>query len=294
MFPLSPGPYYYADYYQSFLNDSFTQGSHHESSLPDLMNESQKENNPSDAVDVPRATEMGAIPEMDIDDEDADVDSFGYESESMEDPVEQEWLETQFAKRVKKHAPYFSDQTMIEINDPQVFESPIPDVGMEKILITSSFQHSCIGTTGLATCLAVCSRGRKADGEVLLAVAHLSCLDSPSDVVKYIFKQFLDAGCWQPSIESYILGGILSSRFYSIEEEPHEDIYDMLCDSPTTREQDRNPYNIKALKLFCLSSQECNEGKSLTVAISANELRYSKSCTFEGQKNVGIETSAVI
>lgn len=317
MFPTSPNSfqYYDYDYPLSFFRAPPPHSPLEDAPLPDLDQDNQNQN-PQLA---PAATgmSMSSMNKANIDsqncesisedpfeqdglgaplaagDEESNIDSQDYES-SSEDPFEQEELEIQFAERVKRHAAYFADHLMIEVNDPKDFGNHIPDVGMEKLFMTSSRLHSSIGTSGVATCLAVCSRAKKADGEVLLAVAHLSCLDYPPDTIKYIFNQFLNLGCRQSSIEFYLLGGILSSRYCSVTEEPFEEIYAMLGNSQAHQQENQNPYNIKALKLFYLNRQDTDEGKSLAVTISANDLRYSKSCSFEGQRDVGIETSQII
>ncbi len=88
--------------------------------------------------------------------------------------------------------------------------SPMPDVGMCKKLIASANTYSHLGTSGVVGCLVYCCRGKTAQGEVILALAH-SPGHPPRDVLESLMEDMKLKACIKDTVEIYVIGGIAPS-----------------------------------------------------------------------------------
>lgn len=126
------------------------------------------------------------------------------------------------SRRAAPLTGYESDQARHRrlFNTPQIAEAPedalrhyfreYPNVSQDCYAVVrvngDDRRTWALTTDGLATCLAICARGKNASGETVLYLAHQTCAGSHS--VDHALKVLsLDNGCDPRTVAVYILGG---------------------------------------------------------------------------------------
>lgn len=94
------------------------------------------------------------------------------------------------------------------------FTEDIPDVALDKYMIIdaepSAENKTCglIGTSGVASCIAICMGGMTVNNRVKLALAHVQT-NLPELTLSKLHTELLREGCMANTIETYVLGGNL-------------------------------------------------------------------------------------
>lgn len=81
----------------------------------------------------------------------------------------------------------------------------VPDIGTDQFLVSKG---KWLGTTGLATCFAICSIGKTNLGTPVLGLCHKSSVVSVEHALQKLKNAMIDReGALKETIETYIVGG---------------------------------------------------------------------------------------
>ncbi|MFT5318829.1 MAG: hypothetical protein ACI8RA_002098 [Chlamydiales bacterium] len=112
-----------------------------------------------------------------------------------------------------KYSSLFSSPALERIVNPQRNFGYLLDVPMDTIAILKvETEKTALGTTGVATCIALCARGKTASGDVYLALCHKSSLCSAETACFGISDSLMEQGCSEDSIEIFAVGGQFSEN----------------------------------------------------------------------------------
>ncbi|MBA3237792.1 MAG: hypothetical protein H0T62_05495 [Parachlamydiaceae bacterium] len=118
--------------------------------------------------------------------------------------------EEEFDKWKITYSDLFKNDEIKKVVSGRTFP-PMIDFGMDTIEVVLSKDHPFIGTSGVATCIAVIGRGDGPHGPCL-ALSHTSgCGLDPEETLKRMQKkmQSKDYGCRPETIKFYVIGGKL-------------------------------------------------------------------------------------
>jgi hypothetical protein len=183
----------------------------------------------------------------------------------------------EFTRLKAQYAPLFQTDFI----QPATFTfPPMPDVGMDKILVVSSKKCKYLGTSGVVYCHAVCGRGKTENGEFFLVLAHISLCD-PSIVLKKMTEKLRKLGCPASEHAFYIFGGALPA---SKEED------NSCLDNQQEFLSLSDKYPIKEVKFNMLTYKEQENVESYAIVFGEKGIYFKKGQLFnpvKGYENAG-------
>ena len=119
----------------------------------------------------------------------------------------------QFERMKKENESLFQESPWISEMDSQAVFEITEDIDMddENVFVVSVEECPYLGTSGLATCFAVASRGVTKEDEIYIGLAHINLIP-PKEVLEGMTRALRQEGCLENSIEFSIIGGMLPHR----------------------------------------------------------------------------------
>ncbi|BEU72822.1 MULTISPECIES: XopAK family type III secretion system effector [Ralstonia solanacearum species complex] len=149
----------------------------------------------------------------------------------------------------------------------------VKDVDMDECSVINASRgnsSSSIGTIGLATCIAVCARGKNGRNEDILALHHYSGIEEANDVMSDMTQKMSRHGVSNP--EFYLVGGMI------LPEDEDAGSIDMERNLLSLR----NSYNIRGAKLhLCIGEYDRQGEPNMTnVVLTPTQILFSRATLY--------------
>ncbi len=117
---------------------------------------------------------------------------------------------SRFARRYRKLASSRKIQYVVK---KQIYFDNIPDIGMDRFLVS---RGDFLGTSGLASCFAVCAIGKTHLKTPVLGLCHVTCLlmgFMPFDaILRFLKDKMIKEEAEKQTIKTYVVGGQVQSE----------------------------------------------------------------------------------
>ena len=151
---------------------------------------------------------------------------------------------------------------------PHPFPGKYPDIGMDKFMIIVPSGKEGLATSAVASCFAICLRGKTEKGESLIGFCHTSHIYNLELVLYSLTQEMIKKSCISNTIEIFILGGQLTILTDNTEEE-FKLITEVLQEEMEALEL-TSIYNIVGLKFNITEEDE-----ELHIVLTADKIYYS-------------------
>ncbi|WP_199187050.1 XopAK family type III secretion system effector [Trinickia caryophylli] len=145
----------------------------------------------------------------------------------------------------------------------------IQDVDMDECVVINAARdgYDALGTTGVATCIAICAQGKNARGEPILGLCHYSGIQDAEEVLDCVKDMMAESGVARPEI--FLVGGMISNA-------EDEGSFEMERDLLALRDR----FDIKGAKLHVSMSDSDGEPNSVNVVMTGNGVYFSEASLY--------------
>lgn len=169
-----------------------------------------------------------------------------------------------------QHADLFATTAIQHVSSSRGLNlGRVEDVDMDEcsVINASCGNSRAIGTIGLATCIAVCARGKNGRNEDILALHHYSGIEDANDVMSDMNQKMSRHGVVNP--EFYLVGGMI------LPEDEDAGSIDMERSLLSLR----NSYNIRGAKLhLCIGEYDRQGEPNMTnVVLTPTQILFSRA-----------------
>ena len=171
-----------------------------------------------------------------------------------------------YARRYRKLT---SSRTIQYVVKKQIFFENIPDIGMDRFLVS---RGDLLGTSGLASCFAVCSIGKTYLKTPVLGLCHVTCLSMGfrpfETILQFLKDEMIKEEAEEKTIKTYVVGGQAQSEI-----EPEGTI-------PEEEQILATPFSKKVRGVLFNMTQADDEEDSLNVVLTPRKVYVSKNPLF--------------
>lgn len=177
-------------------------------------------------------------------------------------PIASPYLELE-----KEYEPLFRHSGIENVNSP---DGPLPrllDVPMDKVAILKvENEEDALGTSGVATCIAICGRGTNPKGDTFLTLCHKSSVCDSRSALSIMHDLLGERGCLFSNIEMFAIGGQWSNENNMGTINDEKDVLDHA-----------ESYQIKGVRLHLFPY----ESDGVEVVITKDNVRFSEKNIFD-------------
>jgi hypothetical protein len=142
------------------------------------------------------------------------------------------------------------------------------------VVNTARGGHDSIGTMGIATCFAMCARGRNRAGETILGLLHFTGeapgnrIVPPGEALHELRANMLEAGA--EDLSMYVVGGMASADPYLSTLHQEQEMLAL-----------RHAFNIQGARLHVNEADEMGEESYVNVLMTRDRVYFSENTLYE-------------